>query len=134
MSFEIEERTSIPPVSRYFGDKEDFVPTCVHGMPLDSVCVVCETQNRHAGDVPPNAHTAFSKQIGGDHYSKLPIQPMEYSMANKLDACQHTIIKYVTRFRDKNGIEDLEKAKHVIDMLIAFEEKKMEIGDGERHT
>lgn len=50
-------------------------------------------------------------------------------MANKLDACQHTIIKYVTRFRDKNGIEDLEKAKHVIDMLIAFEEKKMEVGD-----
>lgn len=64
---------------------------------------------------------AFKTQIDGNHYSKLVIQPMQYSMANKLDPCQHTIIKYVTRFRDKNGRVDLEKAKHVIDMLIALE-------------
>ena len=63
-------------------------------------------------------------QVGGDHYKKLKIQPMEYSMRNELDACQHTIIKYGTRFRDKGGIEDLVKAKHVIDMLISFEETK----------
>jgi hypothetical protein len=64
----------------------------------------------------------LNTQVGGDHYSKLKIQPMEYSMANKLDPCQHTIIKYVTRFRDKGGTNDLLKARHVIDMLIAFEE------------
>lgn len=63
-------------------------------------------------------------QIGGDHYKKMKIQPMEFSMANGLDACQHTIIKYVTRFRDKGGIADLEKARHVIDMLIQFEKDK----------
>lgn len=67
---------------------------------------------------------ALSTQVGGDHYSKLKIQPMEYSMANNLDACQHTIVKYVTRFRDKAGVQDLEKARHVIDMLIEFETKK----------
>ena len=60
-------------------------------------------------------------QIGGDHYKSMAIQPMEYSMANKLDACQHTIIKYVTRFREKGGVQDLEKAKHCIDLLIHFE-------------
>lgn len=65
--------------------------------------------------------SAFETQVDGNHYSKLAIQPMQYSMANKLDACQHTIIKYVTRFRDKNGKADLEKAKHVIDMLIELE-------------
>lgn len=65
--------------------------------------------------------TAFSTQVGGEHYKKLAIQPMQYSMANNLDACQHTIIKYVTRFRDKGGVADLEKAKHVIDMLIEME-------------
>lgn len=65
--------------------------------------------------------SAFDTQVSGNHYSKLAIQPMQYSMANKLDACQHTIIKYVTRFRDKNGRVDLEKAKHVIDMLIEIE-------------
>ena len=68
--------------------------------------------------------SALDTQVGGDHYKKLAIQPMQYSMANGLDACQHTIIKYVTRFRDKNGIQDLEKAKHVIDMLIQFELEK----------
>lgn len=65
--------------------------------------------------------SALEHQEGGTHYTKLKIQPMEYSMANGLDACQHTIVKYVTRFRDKNGREDLLKAKHTIDLLIALE-------------
>jgi len=66
--------------------------------------------------------TASGEQIGGDHYCKLPIQPFEYTMANRLDPMQHTIIKYVTRFRDKNGIQDLKKARHTIDLLIQWEE------------
>jgi|GEM_PF-1707452 Protein of unknwon function (DUF3310). len=66
--------------------------------------------------------SALDVQVGGDHYKKYKIQPMEYSMANGLDACQHTAIKYITRFRDKGGIADLEKAKHCIDMLIEFEQ------------
>lgn len=68
--------------------------------------------------------SALNTQVGGDHYKDMPIQPMEYSMANGLDACQHTAIKYITRFRQKGGLQDLEKAKHVIDMLIEFERKK----------
>ena len=72
----------------------------------------------------PVRKSPLSTQIGGDHYTKLAIQPMQYSMENGLDPLQHTIIKYVTRFRDKAGIEDLEKAKHCIDMLIEFERNK----------
>jgi hypothetical protein len=72
----------------------------------------------------PVSKSPLSTQIGGDHYTKLAIQPMRYSMENGLDPLQHTIIKYVTRFRDKAGIEDLEKAKHCIDMLIEFERDK----------
>lgn len=68
--------------------------------------------------------SALDVQIGGSHYKDMPIQPMEFSMANNLDACQHTIVKYVTRFRTKGGVEDLQKAKHVLDMLIEFETKK----------
>ena len=71
-----------------------------------------------------NDMSALDVQVGGDHYKKLGIQPMEYSMVNNLDACQHTIIKYVTRFRDKGGLGDLEKARHAIDMLIEFERRK----------
>lgn len=66
---------------------------------------------------------ALDIQVGGDHYKSMKIQPMEYSMANGLDACQHTAIKYISRFRTKGGIEDLNKAKHCIDMLIQFEER-----------
>lgn len=65
--------------------------------------------------------SAFKKQVGGNHYLKMKIQPMQLSMANNLDACQHTAIKYIMRFRDKGGIEDLEKAKDCIDMLIEHE-------------
>ena len=63
---------------------------------------------------------ALDVQVGGDHYKILKIQPMEYSMANGLNACQHTIIKYVTRYASKNGVEDLKKARHTIDLLIDF--------------
>lgn len=66
----------------------------------------------------------WNRQEGGSHYTKCAIQPFEYSMKNGLDPLQHTIIKYVTRFRDKNGVEDLNKARHCIDLLIAYEETK----------
>jgi hypothetical protein len=73
---------------------------------------------------PNKDKDAWSTQVGGSHYTKLAIQPMQYSMANGLDALQHTVVKYVTRFRDKNGIEDLEKAKQTLDLLIAYEKGK----------
>ena len=63
---------------------------------------------------------AIDKQVGGDHYKKLKIQPFTYSMVNELDSGQAAVIKYVTRFKDKNGKSDLEKAKHVIDLLIEY--------------
>ena len=81
-------------------------------------------QESHTEETKPIQQAlATDTQIGGNHYTKLAIQPMRYSMENGLDALQHTVIKYVTRFRDKNGIEDLEKAKHCIDMLIEFEKE-----------
>lgn len=78
---------------------------------------------------PAKIQSAMDTQVGGGHYKNMNIQPMEYSMANGLDACQHTAIKYISRFRQKGGIQDLEKAKHVIDMLIEFE-LKAEQGKG----
>jgi len=69
---------------------------------------------------------AFNKQTGGDHYKKLAIQPMQYSLANKLNYAQANTIKYVTRYKDKNGIEDLKKAIHCIELLIEFEQDQGE--------
>ena len=67
--------------------------------------------------------SAFADQEGGDHYKTMPIQPMEYGMANGLDPLQFSILKYVTRFRKKNGLGDLLKAKHCLEMLIEWELK-----------
>jgi hypothetical protein len=58
------------------------------------------------------------EQIGGIHYSKMKIQPTTFIMENGLSWCQGNVIKYVCRYADKNGIEDLEKAKHYIDIMI----------------
>ena len=64
---------------------------------------------------------ALETQIGGDHYSSMKIQPMEFSMANNLNACQHTAIKYICRYKDKNGIEDIDKAIHTLELLKELE-------------
>ena len=63
-------------------------------------------------------NSANKKQVGGNHYIKLKIQPMDYSEDNGLSPAQHTAIKYVTRFKDKDGKKDLLKARHLIDWMI----------------
>ena len=68
-----------------------------------------------------NENSALNKQEGGNHYKGYAIQPVQYAHANHLDFFQGRVVKYVKRFRDKNGKEDLEKAKHCIDMLIELE-------------
>lgn len=83
-----------------------------------------EYKGERVHPTPAASQDVWDTQVGGEHYKKLAIQPMQYSLANGLDACQHTIIKYVTRFRDKAGIEDLEKAKQCIDLLIDHEREK----------
>jgi hypothetical protein len=61
---------------------------------------------------------SLTKQIGGDHYQKRTIQPIEYILDNDLNFCEGCVIKYVTRWRDKGGVEDLMKAKHYLEFLI----------------
>ena len=59
-----------------------------------------------------------SKQVGGNHYERMQIDPLLYIMANEIDWCEGNIIKYVSRYKHKNGIEDLKKAKHYLEILI----------------
>lgn len=68
-----------------------------------------------------DTNNPLSVQVGGDHYKKYKIQPLEYAHANNLDMFQGSIVKYITRFRDKNGKQDLEKIKHFVDVLIELE-------------
>lgn len=64
---------------------------------------------------------ALDVQVGGSHYKDLVIQPIEYIHANNIGYMEGNVIKYVSRWRAKNGIKDLEKAKHYIELLIELE-------------
>lgn len=61
--------------------------------------------------------SANDRQVGGQHYQS-PIQHWDYVVANNLDYFQGQITKYVTRWRNKNGVQDLEKARHFLDKYI----------------
>jgi hypothetical protein len=67
--------------------------------------------------------TPLERQEGGTHYKDLKIQPIEYIHANSIPFAEGSVIKYVTRWRSKNGIADLKKAIHFIELLIALEEQ-----------
>ncbi len=60
----------------------------------------------------------LDEQVGGDHYKTFRIQPAEYILTNKIPWAEGDIITYVSRWRFKNGLEDLEKARHFLDILI----------------
>lgn len=64
--------------------------------------------------------SANDKQMGGSHYLKA-IQPWDYIAANGLNFFEGNIVKYVTRWRQKGGVEDLRKARHYLDKLIELE-------------
>ena len=63
-------------------------------------------------------------QVGGDHYSKLEIQPITYIHGNDLTYLEGNVIKYVTRHRDKGGALDIEKAVHYLGLILELEYNK----------
>jgi hypothetical protein len=71
-----------------------------------------------------SAMNATDKQVGGNHYKDLPIQPIEYIHANAMGYMEGNVVKYISRWRKKNGLADLEKAKHYIELLIELENRR----------
>lgn len=67
---------------------------------------------------------ANDRQVGGDHYRKKKIQLWDFIAENEIGFFEATAMRYLTRWKDKNGIEDLEKAKHYIEKLIEVETEK----------
>jgi hypothetical protein len=106
--------------------------TCFNaGQVLDGLdhpaCVSCVEYSKWVSrDVFENIDDATNKraldvQVSGNHYKDLAIQPVEYIHANNIGYFEGNVIKYVSRWRNKNGVKDLEKAKHYIDLLIELE-------------
>ncbi len=67
--------------------------------------------------------TPLATQVGGNHYKGMKIQPVEYIHANGIGYFEGSVIKYVSRWRQKGGVADLEKAKHFIDLLLELEKR-----------
>jgi hypothetical protein len=65
--------------------------------------------------------TANNNQVGGSHYKDKGIQPWDYIAANDLGYFEGNIVKYVSRWQDKGGVEDLKKARHYLDKLIEIQ-------------
>ena len=61
---------------------------------------------------------ALDRQEGGTHYKDMAIQPIHYIQANNLGYCEGNVIKYVSRYKHKNGAEDLKKAIHYLELLL----------------
>ncbi len=71
-----------------------------------------------------NVPEATAHQVGGNHYTDCAIQPIDYITKNGLGFCEGNVVKYITRWRKKGGVEDLKKARHYIDLLIEAEGKE----------
>ena len=61
---------------------------------------------------------ADDMQVGGTHYKDKSIQPWDYIIANDLGYLEGNVVKYISRWKNKNGIEDLKKAQHYLSKLI----------------
>mgnify|MGYP001432892890 FL=1 len=70
--------------------------------------------------------TANEEQAGGTHYKAKTIQPWDYIAANEIGYFEGNIIKYISRWKEKGGVDDLKKARHYLDKLIELKEVKDE--------
>lgn len=64
---------------------------------------------------------ARDKQIGGEHYRSMAIQPTEFIQRNGLNFCEGNAVKYVCRHAQKNGRQDIEKAIHYLELLLEID-------------
>jgi hypothetical protein len=96
--------------------------TVIDGVIVTNTPRAGESAEQTAARTAPR--TVLGTQVGGDHYTKRAIQPIEYIWANGLEFSEGNVVKYVTRWKDKGGIKDLEKAKHHIELLIERERKR----------
>ena len=97
----------------------------------DEIREIAERKVRDGHSIIEHPHTvrtdsAFETQIGGDHYKDFEIQPTEFIHRNGLGFLQGCIVKRACRYKQKDGLKDLRKIKHEVDMLIELEGYKNE--------
>lgn len=105
-AYKLAKRKSGPAIEKILGPRPKhlpLVPTPVMTIDVDS---------------PFDFAQANAVQVGGEHYKKNAIQPWDYITSNQLGYLEGNIVKYVSRWKDKGGRQDLEKARHYLDKLL----------------
>jgi len=82
-----------------------------------------EIQQQHILQIGA-ATPANEQQVGGAHYAVKAIQPWDFIIANNIGYLEGNVIKYVSRWKDKGGVEDLKKAQHYLQKLIETHDKE----------
>ena len=80
-------------------------------------CPECTRQ----GKIAPMKDLPSQVQVGGEHYASFKMQPTEFIHINEIPFIEGNVIKYVTRHRQKNGRQDIEKAIHYLELLLEWE-------------
>jgi len=90
----------------------------------DSAARWDELRNRAMGILPDEVlqankeKHALTKQIGGNHYKDMKIQPVEFITANNLTFLEGNVVKYISRHHAKNGADDVKKAIHYCELIL----------------
>ena len=91
------------------------------------LCDTCQSPNFCIGvdrcGMRTGTQSALDKQESGNHYKDKGIQPIVYIHANNLGFCAGNVVKYVTRYKEKNGAADIRKAIHYLELLLELEYK-----------
>ena len=69
----------------------------------------------------------MESQVGGNHYTRLKMQPVEFIFKARLSFIQGSIVKYVSRYKYKNGKQDLEKCIHFSQLAIELCEVETQV-------
>ena len=80
-------------------------------------CVECGSPRKGVHADFCSRHGAASRQVGGDHYKNLNVQPIDFIEGNNLGWCEGNAIKYITRHHLKGGEQDIDKAIHYLQLL-----------------
>ena len=90
-------------------------------------------ETKHQSAQQPTQDGANSRQIGGSHYKQFTHETWDVILDWGLGYLDGNAVKYLSRWRHKNGIEDLKKARHYIDKLIETEQERAR-ANGSDHT
>jgi hypothetical protein len=114
-AYKLAARSGKTPVKKVKNDNVEHLKKALQQKML-KVIPMLETQTISISS--PSPVSANAVQVGGGHYQTKAIQPWDYIVSNRLGYLEGNVVKYVSRWQEKGGRQDLEKARHYLDKLL----------------